>query len=787
MFAAVAAFLLAGACSSGPLSKVTESADKDACAFKKPDEVTQQAGVLDEETLRQVAYCGSAQPRLWTGEDERKGNVIDADRINNAGRTKTRNRTGYVASFEQGEYEGGGEGLAGGPGGAGSAQALAQEIRSAGAKDFEPDERVTINFENQSLEFFIRQMLGGVLGVNYVANEALAGTVTFRTEKPVPKMQVIPIVRDILARNGQVMKLVNGVYHIGGLETIQAVERASLIGKSGELVTRVIDLKNRVSPNLGEVLEQIVPAGASASITPSGDKIVIKAAPEDIAQVESLVQALSTSRIGRDLVAIMPLAESSPSTVVKQVNEFLSAQAAAGSPILASVIPLENQLSVLIGAKGERTMNSMRSLIYRLDKDHGEGSELRIIPIKFLSAEEVANQLSGVFGESGGNAQRAPATTGNIGTDDGFRSNSGSTRRDRNRSSGTRNDGIRAPTLIANGDNGNSSDGGSDANGNGRAEAATGRSSGSRRAAGVAINNESVSIIADVRNNALLVHAPFKIFKRIREVVETLDVPLSQVVIEATIVEVTINDRLQYGVQTFLQGNGFAVRSSAGVATTDPGTSGLVANTTRSHFLGSIPGLGGVSVQMVLTALQEVTDVKVISSPYLTVLDGKSARLVIGDEIPFATRSQESNNQGTVTVTNEVETRDTGIIMTVSPKIRPDNSLILNIEQEVSSAAASAAAGDLTPIISTREISSDVSVQSGRTIVLGGLIQERSDLTESGVPVLKEVPLIGELFKQTQNNSQRIELLVLITPRVIRRSSQIEKITDLLRKQLSTY
>lgn len=784
----MAALLLAAACSSGPLSKVTESADKDACAFKKPDEATQQAGVLDEETLRQVAYCGSAQPRLWTGEDERKGNVIDADRINNAGRAQKRSRTGYVASFEQGEFEGGGEGLAGGPGGTGSAQAIAQEIRAAGAKDFEPDERVTINFENQSLEFFIRQMLGGVLGVNYVANEALAGTVTFRTEKPVPKMQVIPIVRDILARNGQVMKLVNGVYHIGGLETIQAVERASLIGKSGELVTRVIDLKNRVSPNLGEVLEQIVPAGASASITPSGDKIVIKAAPEDIAQVESLVQALSTSRIGRDLVAIMPLAESSPTTVVKQVNEFLSAQAAAGSPILASVIPLENQLAVLIGAKGERTMNSMRALIYRLDKDHGEGSELRIIPIKFLSAEEVANQLSGVFGEPGSGAQGAPATTGNIGTDDGFRSNSGSTRRNRNRSSGTQNDGIRAPTLIARRDNeGSRNDNGSDANGSDRAETATGRSSGSRRAAGVAINNESVSIIADVRNNALLVHAPFKIFKRIKEVVETLDVPLSQVVIEATIVEVTINDRLQYGVQTFLQGNGFAVRSSAGVATTDPGTSGLVANTTRSHFLGSIPGLGGISVQMILTALQEVTDVKVISSPYLTVLDGKSARLVIGDEIPFATRSQESNNQGTVTVTNEVETRDTGIIMTVSPKIRPDNSLILNIEQEVSSAAASAAAGDLTPIISTREISSDVSVQSGRTIVLGGLIQERSDLTESGVPVLKEVPLIGELFKQTQNNNQRIELLVLITPRVIRRSSQIEKITDLLRRQLSTY
>jgi general secretion pathway protein D len=188
----------------------------------------------------------------------------------------------------------------------------------------------------------------------------------------------------------------------------------------------------------------------------------------------------------------------------------------------------------------------------------------------------------------------------------------------------------------------------------------------------------------------------------------------------------------------------------------------------------------------VMQALQAITTVKVISSPYLTVVDNKTARLVVGDQIPYAVRSQTSQNTGNVTVTQEVEIKDTGIILDVTPRIFSDNSLSLRINQQVSTPSPSAQAGNTTPIISTRNVESNVRAQSGRTILLGGLIQDRLETNESGVPVLRATPVVGDLFKTRTDRVRRVELLVMLTPRVVRHSSQIEDITRLIKSQLHT-
>jgi general secretion pathway protein D len=188
---------------------------------------------------------------------------------------------------------------------------------------------------------------------------------------------------------------------------------------------------------------------------------------------------------------------------------------------------------------------------------------------------------------------------------------------------------------------------------------------------------------------------------------------------------------------------------------------------------------------MVMNALQEITKVKVISSPYLTVVDGKTARLVIGDQIPYAVRTQTATITGTVTVTQEVQAKDTGIILEITPKIRSDNSVMLDVHQSVSTPSQSVQTGNLTPVISTREVKSDLLVQSGRSILLAGLIQDRIDKGENRVPVLGTVPFLGDFFKQTTDKGTRVELIVMITPRVIRHSTQLENITRMLRGQMS--
>lgn len=169
-----------------------------------------------------------------------------------------------------------------------------------------------------------------------------------------------------------------------------------------------------------------------------------------------------------------------------------------------------------------------------------------------------------------------------------------------------------------------------------------------------------------------------------------------------------------------------------------------------------------------------------VSSPYLTVLDGETARLVIGDQIPFATTSQTSSNSGNVTVTQKIEILDTGVVLEITPRIHGNNSVNLNIVQSVSAPVAAASNQGLTPIISTRDITSRILAQSGRTILLGGLIQDRLEKQEDGVPRASKLPVVGGLFRQNRNSASRTELLVLITPRVVRGSSEIENITRLL-------
>jgi general secretion pathway protein D len=291
--------------------------------------------------------------------------------------------------------------------------------------------------------------------------------------------------------------------------------------------------------------------------------------------------------------------------------------------------------------------------------------------------------------------------------------------------------------------------------------------------------SDGISIVANARSNSLLIRSSFKDFKRIKEVVSALDIPAGQVVIEATILEVTINERLRYGVQFFLKGKGLSLRSAELTSAADPGNAGFTGVFSKKF--------GAVTVGTVVDALKAVTSVKVVSSPYLTVTNNKEARLAVGDQIPYTTTSQTSNSGGSVTVTQEVDTRDTGIILKVTPQIRPDNSVTLEISQEVSTPSEQATGGNTStnPIISQRSIESQITVDSGATALLGGLIQDRMNKTKNGVPVLGDVPVLGTLFSQTNKTQSRTELVVLITPRVVRRSNQLEYLTEQLRWQSS--
>jgi general secretion pathway protein D len=186
-----------------------------------------------------------------------------------------------------------------------------------------------------------------------------------------------------------------------------------------------------------------------------------------------------------------------------------------------------------------------------------------------------------------------------------------------------------------------------------------------------------------------------------------------------------------------------------------------------------------------LNALSSVTDVKIISSPTLTVVDNKRAELRIGDQVPISSRTSQSSSETNAPVISTIDYRDTGVILSILPRIGSNGRVILDIEQEVSTVAETTSSGIDSPTIRQRKIKTYVVVENGGTLALGGIIQERNNKNTSKVPGLGDVPLLGNLFRTKKNTSVRTELLILIRPHVIQDSADANAITEYWRKKLS--
>jgi len=240
-------------------------------------------------------------------------------------------------------------------------------------------------------------------------------------------------------------------------------------------------------------------------------------------------------------------------------------------------------------------------------------------------------------------------------------------------------------------------------------------------------------------------------FSRIEGALRQLDVAPLQVLVEATIVEVTITDDLRYGVQYFLEGS---VAQESAVA--------ALSNAASQAILPTFPGFSAVigePSKIILDALENITEVNVISSPNLMVLDNQTARLVVGDQIPVTVQNVTNGFTDTdnePVLFNSIEFRDTGVIFEVTPRISSDGAVTLDIVQEVSTVS-----GTATPTISQRRIDSSVVAQSGQTIVLGGLFADRATRGRSGLPIISRAPLLGGLFSNTNKDQTRTELVVL--------------------------
>ena len=284
-------------------------------------------------------------------------------------------------------------------------------------------------------------------------------------------------------------------------------------------------------------------------------------------------------------------------------------------------------------------------------------------------------------------------------------------------------------------------------------------------------SEQAIPITSDEANNALLVYATPQewatVFKRLccswtsRRCKSFLRLRSR---------EVTLSGQLSYGLQYFFNTGRFQLNNSAG--------NGVIGNTFPGfNLLYS----GGANANVVLSALSTISNVKVLSSPDVLVLNNQKAHLQVGDEVPVATQSAVSTVTAGAPVVNSISYTDTGVILDVTPRVNSSGLVLLDVSQEVSAVSPTTSSSLNSPTIQERRVNSSIAVQDGQTIALAGLIQTSVTKSDTGIPVLGDIPYLGNLFKTHSVTKARTELVLLLTPHVIRNPETARAITDELR------
>ncbi|MBK9426720.1 MAG: type II secretion system protein GspD [Gammaproteobacteria bacterium] len=285
-----------------------------------------------------------------------------------------------------------------------------------------------------------------------------------------------------------------------------------------------------------------------------------------------------------------------------------------------------------------------------------------------------------------------------------------------------------------------------------------------------------VRIVADEFNNSLLIHAPRREYEKVRTALQQLDVPPTQILIEASILEVTLTDEFSFGLQWAFDGDINGGRTGSGIF--NPNSSGDIGPQLPG-FSYSIANRAG-QVRAVLNTLAKKNLVNVISSPSLMVLDNHSAQIQVGDQQPV--QSSTNITDGGVR-TNSIEFKDTGVMLDVLPSVNAGGLVTMDINQDVTDVGPlDAATGQR---ILQRAIASRVAVRSGETVVLGGLIRDNTSRGKTGIPWLQDIPWLGNLFRTTSRTNNRTELVVLITPRALQNDEQLRAVSDEMRRHFA--
>jgi general secretion pathway protein D len=669
-----------------------------------------------------------------------------------------------------------------------------------GAQALSGSEQYSLDFADTDVREAAGQILGSMLGVNYSIDPAVKGTVTLHTARPLTAAQLLPALQTILGSVGAILVQTDGLYR---------VVPAASAGSAGSMV---IPLRYVSADDLAKVLQPLAGANAKIAAEPTLNTLLISGDPGQVQSLAELVRTFDTDALAGQSYAVMPVDAGNAKDFADAMTDSFRGKEGSSLGGLLRVVPLTRMNAVLVVSPQPGYIDAARRIFALIERQRR--TTVRVWHAFYLqnsNANDIAYTLQMAFTPNNVTALPQSATQGN-GQSRGANSMFAGTSQSGAGSGGLGTGGLAsggagAGGLAAGGlgagasgagglgGAGTSALGGANplapagigAAGGGQAQmpnlpAASPLVGGLDQTAQGDMEN-AMRILPNAQNNAVLVYGTEQEDDAVAAMLRKIDITPLQVRIDAVIAEVTLNDNLQYGTQFFFKSGGInGILNNASAALAAP--SAAVLGTGFPGFILSGSGQGGAPVA--ISALQAVTTVNVLSSPQITVVDNQPARLQVGALVPYLTQSSQSTLTTGAPVINSIAYQPTGVIMEVTPRVNSGGQVTLDVSQEVSNVDTTAAstAGINSPTFTERSITSRVVVRDGQTIGLAGLIQDSISKGNQGIPWLKDIPILGALAGTQTNTRQRTELLVLITPHVVRDQTDARALTEDLRAAL---
>jgi general secretion pathway protein D len=606
------------------------------------------------------------------------------------------------------------------------------------------DDGVTLNFEQADLKEFLRVVFDSILGENYLIDPLVRGTVTLHTTRPVTRDAVVPIVESVLQGNGAALVWDDGMFRIVPIAEAETITGAPAVGRfsSGRATgfgTQVVPLQHVSAGEMQKILQPFVPEGATLRVDTARNVMILTGPRYRIDELLATIRTFDVDWLAGMSFAMFELQYADAVTLVEELEVIIGQESTSPLRGIVKLVPIERLNSVLVITHMPAHVGEVQRLLEQLDQgvEGSAGRRLFVYELENGKAENIAESLRVIFVTGG--SGRGGTQTADLQGRNPFHS---------------ADDLTSLPP---------------DPQTRGRAEAAPQTTGLSADGSG------NVKIISDPDNNAILVLASQEDYRTIEAAIRRLDVAPRQVLIEATIAEVTLSNSLDYGVRWFLEKSDYELGFNAPVPGSATG-SGLAfaffdADSDLSAFFDVLANESGV---------------RFLSTPQVMVLDNQTANIRVGDQIPVTTRSSQSTTNPDAPIVTEVQFRDTGTLLSVTPRINAGGQVTLEISQEVSLPGTEPAVGGGGNVsIAQRTINSSVIVQSGQTVVLGGLILETKNEGKSGIPVLMNIPLVGTLFSSNSEDVFRTELIVTVKPRVIENPRAMQRVTQELRDRMS--